>query len=94
MSRCGALASLEGLVRYLGIHTNPDDPAFCHDHRAQLCYVAHVISLVLKNSVTPTDTQPGMVCMVYSSIAIQHACGDLWSMNTEIFVWTFLGYAK
>ncbi|CAI8030749.1 Exportin-5 [Geodia barretti] len=59
LQRCGALSSLEGLVRYLGIHTSPEDPAFCPDHRAQLCYVGHVVSVVLKNSVLPSNRQPG-----------------------------------
>ena len=63
-NRCGALSSLEGLVRYLGIHTSPEDPAFCPDHRAQLCYVCHVVSLVLKNSVVPSDRKPGQVGVI------------------------------
>ena len=58
-SRYGALSSLEGLVHYLGLHITPDDPTFCPDHRAQLCYVGHVISVVLKNSVVTGDTQAG-----------------------------------
>ena len=65
MFSCGALSSLEGLVRYLGIHTSPEDPAFCPDHRAQLCYVGHVVSVVLKNSVLPSNRQPGQVWNTY-----------------------------
>ena len=57
--RCGALVSLEGLVHYLGLHITPEDPAFCPQHRAQLCYVAHVISVVLKNKAVSSDKQAG-----------------------------------
>jgi exportin-5 len=57
LQQCGALSSLEGLVQYLGLHTSPSDITFCPEHRAQLCYVAHVISVVLKKSVSSSDGQ-------------------------------------
>ena len=55
--RCGALSSLEGLIHYLGLHTNPDDVTYCTEHKAQLGYVGHVISVVLKNSVSSSSRQ-------------------------------------
>lgn len=68
--RCGALSSLEGLVHYLGIHITPSDSSFCPDHRAQLCYVAHVISVILKKS---DETPPGTVAQVHTYIYV-HVC--------------------
>ena len=53
--RCGALASLEGLIRYLGLHTTPADATFCPAHRAQLCYLPHVLNMVLKKSTNTGD---------------------------------------
>ena len=44
-------------MQYLGLHTSPSDITFCPEHRAQLCYVAHVISVVLKKSVSSSDGQ-------------------------------------
>ena len=66
--RCGALASLEGLIRYLGLHTTPADAAFCPAHRAQLCYLPHVLNMVLKKS---TNTGDHSVAQVQASV---HMC--------------------
>ena len=76
--RYGALSSLEGLVQYLGVHTNPADAAFCPDHRAQLCYIAHVIAVVLKNSVSSSDGQTSVqvhtINVYYSCVHILDSC--------------------
>ena len=56
-------------MQYLGIHITPSDPSFRPDHRAQLCYVAHVISVILKKS---DETPPGTVAQVH--VCTYHGC--------------------
>ena len=73
--RYGALSSLEGLVQYLGLHTSPADATFCPDHRAQLCYVAHVIAVVLKNSVPSSDGQTNV--QVHTMLFTMHVAFHL-----------------
>ena len=51
-------------MRYLGLHTTPADIAFCPEHRAQICYIAHVISVILKKSIASTESQPDTAAQV------------------------------
>ena len=62
------MSSLEGLIHYLGLHTTPADPAYCPQHRAQLCYLAHLLSLVLKRSNAASEHWPPLPVLLHTYI--------------------------
>lgn len=54
-SYCSAVASVGALIDYLWLDKDPNDPSYPFRRRATLCYVTHVIVLVLKRS-QPVNT--------------------------------------
>ncbi len=54
-----AVSSVQSLVSYLCLDKEPNDPSYQTLHRYKLCFVVHIVALVLKRSAPgPAQVHP------------------------------------